>query len=131
HIPGSNNPRYAENTLFLYIANGVTTVRGMAGDPLHLELREQTAAGTLVGPTIFAASPGMGGSSGSSPENAENAVRERHAAGYDLLKVTGMPLASYERMATVADELGMPFAGHIPERVGLIGALDARQASID
>lgn len=131
HIPGSNSPRYAEQTLFLYVSNGVTTVRGMAGDPLHLDLREQTAAGTLVGPTIFAASPGMGGNAGSTPDNAENAVRERQAAGYDLLKVTGMPVDSYERMATVADEVGIPFAGHIPERVGLVGALDARQASID
>ena len=30
-----------ENNLLLFIANGVTTVRNMAGDPFHLELREK------------------------------------------------------------------------------------------
>ncbi|HEX2138566.1 MAG TPA: hypothetical protein VHG33_02520, partial [Woeseiaceae bacterium] len=35
HIPGSANRRWAENVLFLYVSNGVTTIRGMAGSPLH------------------------------------------------------------------------------------------------
>src|SRR5690606_16839726 len=30
HIPGSGERRWAENVLFLYVANGVTTIRGMA-----------------------------------------------------------------------------------------------------
>jgi imidazolonepropionase-like amidohydrolase len=42
-----------------------------------------------------------------------------------------MPIDSYQRVASTAHELDMPFAGHIPERVGLVGALEARQASID
>ena len=129
--PGSDHRRYAEDILFLYVSNGVTTVRGMAGDPLHLELREQTASGELLGPTIHAAAPGLSGNNAATPDAAELAVRERHAAGYDLLKVFEMPSDSYGRVASTAHELGMPFAGHIPERVGLVGALDARQASID
>ena len=131
HIPGSDDRRYAEDILFLYVSNGVTTVRGMAGDPFHLELREQTAGGELLGPTIHAAAPGLSGNNAASPDAAERAVRERHAAGYDLLKVFEMPSDTYERVASTARELGMPFAGHVPERVGLVGALDARQASID
>jgi hypothetical protein len=135
HIPGSDPGldygRYAEDILFLYVSNGVTTVRGMAGDPLHLELREQTARGELLGPTIHAAGPALSGNNAATPEAAERAVRERHAAGYDLLKIVEMPADSYERVASTAHEFGMPFAGHIPERVGLVGALDARQASID
>jgi len=131
HIPGSEDRRYAEDILFLYVSNGVTTVRGMAGDPLHLELREQTASGELTGPTIYAAGPALSGSNSATPDAAERAVRERHAAGYDLLKVVEMPPDSYERVASTAHRLGMPFAGHIPERVGLSGALDARQTSID
>jgi len=131
HIPGSDYRSYAEDILFLYVSNGVTTVRGMAGDPLHLELREQTASGELLGPTIYAAGPALSGNNAATPDAAERAVRERHAAGYDLLKVVEMPSDSYERVASTAHELGMPFAGHIPEQVGLTGALDARQASID
>jgi imidazolonepropionase-like amidohydrolase len=131
HIPGSGDRQYAEDILYLYISNGVTTVRGMAGDPLHLELREQTASGALPGPAIYAAGPALSGTNVATPEAAERTVRERHAAGYDLLKVIEMPIDSYQRVASTAHELDMPFAGHIPERVGLVGALEARQASID
>ncbi|MGI9182539.1 MAG: amidohydrolase family protein [Longimicrobiaceae bacterium] len=131
HIPGSDNPRYAENTLFLYISNGVTTVRGMAGDPYHLELRDRVARGELIGPTIAAAGPGFGGHNASTPEAAERLVREQHAAGYDLLKVWEFPREAYDRMASTAHEVGIPFAGHIPSAVPLERALEARQASID
>jgi cytosine/adenosine deaminase-related metal-dependent hydrolase len=131
HIPGTGERDYAETVLFLYVANGVTTIRGMAGDPLHLELREQTANGELLGPAIYAAAPGISGNNAATPAQAERAVRERASAGYDLLKVFEMPTESYEQMARTAHEVGIPFAGHVPEAVGLTGALDARQASID
>ena len=131
HIPGSGDRQYAEDVLFLYVANGVTTIRGMAGDPLHLELREETAAGELIGPAIYAAAPGISGDNAPTPGDAERAVRERAAAGYDLLKVFEMLPDSYARMAGTAHEVGIPFAGHVPESVGLVGALDAGQASID
>ena len=131
HIPGSGDRRWAEDVLFLYVSNGVTTIRGMAGSPLHLELREQTADGELIGPTIYAAAPGISGNNAPTPEDAGRAVRERANAGYDLLKVFGMPVESYERMAQTAHEVGIPFAGHVPEEVGLVGALEAGQASID
>lgn len=52
HIPGTGDRDYAETVLFLYVANGVTTIRGMAGDRLHLELREQTANGELMGSSV-------------------------------------------------------------------------------
>src|SRR5712692_8792058 len=39
HLPPPNTSREAvENLLFLYLANGVTTVRGMLGNAGHLEL---------------------------------------------------------------------------------------------
>jgi imidazolonepropionase-like amidohydrolase len=131
HIPGPQNPGYAENVLFLYVSNGVTTVRGMAGHPYHLELRERVASGELLGPTIYAAGPGFGGNNAGTPEAAERLVREQHAAGYDLLKVFGPPRDAYARMASTAHELGIPFAGHVSADVGLEGALEHRQASID
>ncbi len=131
HIPGSDDRRYAENTLFLYVSNGVTTVRGMAGHPYHLELRERVARGELLGPTIHAAGPGFGGHNAGTPEAAERLVREQHAAGYDLLKVWEFPREAYDAMARTAHEVGIPFAGHIPSHVGLERALEVRQASID
>jgi cytosine/adenosine deaminase-related metal-dependent hydrolase len=129
HLPGDRAS--AEDVLFLYVANGVTTIRGMAGAPLHLELKEQTASGELLGPTIHAAAPGISGQVAPRPEDAERAVRERAEAGYDLLKVFEMPVESYAAMARTAHEISIPFAGHVPEAVGLVGALHAKQASID
>ncbi|MGM0547584.1 MAG: amidohydrolase family protein, partial [Bacteroidota bacterium] len=42
HIPsGDADQEYIQDVLFLYLANGITTIRGMLGDPLHLELREK------------------------------------------------------------------------------------------
>lgn len=131
HIPGPQDPEYAENVLFLYLAGGVTTVRGMAGHPYHLELRDRVARGDLLGPTIYAAGPGFGGNNVPDAAAAERLVREQRQAGFDLLKVYGISPEAYARMASTAHELGIPFAGHVPAAVGLHGALEHRQASID
>ncbi len=131
HIPGGQDLRYAENVLFLYVSNGVTTVRGMAGSPVHLEFRDRVERGDLLGPTIHAAGPSFNGNSAPTPEAAEALARDQQAAGYDLVKVASGNLEAYRRLAEVAHEIGMPFAGHIPEVVGLEGAIEARQTSID
>lgn len=131
HIPGGDNAQYAEDVLFLYVSNGVTTVRGMAGNHSHVQMRERIARGDLVGPTIYVAGPGLSGNRVSDRETAEQTVREQHEAGFDLLKVFNMTPDVYEHMAATAHELGIPFAGHVPESVGLMGAINARQASID
>ena len=130
HIP-TDDRQYAEDVLVMYVANGVTLVRGMLGAQSHLDLREQVAAGDLIGPTIFAAGPSFGGNNAGSPEAAENLVREHHAAGYDFLKVMNMQQPAYEAMVRTANELGIDFAGHVPGSVGIVGALEAGQRSVD
>src|SRR5690554_566102 len=131
HVPGPDNPRYAEDMLYLYVSNGVTTVRNMAGHEYHLELRDRIAAGELMGPTLHAASPWLTPDTAGTPEAAAQAVRDYQAAGFDLLKLGTVDAPSYAAMAEAAHEVGMPFGGHIPAEVGLVGALDARQTSID
>jgi imidazolonepropionase-like amidohydrolase len=130
HVPGPDKEDYARDVLFLYVSNGVTTVRNMAGDPWHIDLRRRINAGEVVGPTLYAASPWLG-EQAATPEQAERVVREYQAAGFDLLKIGNLPAPAYARMAQTAHALGMPFGGHIPEDVGLVKALDVRQASID
>ena len=53
HLP---NPRMSDedirNLLFLYLANGVTTVRGMQGDPSQFDLRASIERGRLLGPHL-------------------------------------------------------------------------------
>ena len=131
HVPGPDDPAYAENMLYLYVSNGVTTVRNMAGHGYHLELRDRIAAGELMGPTLHAASPWLTPDTAGTPEAAAQAVRDYQAAGFDLLKLGTIDAASYAAMAETAHEVGMPFGGHIPAEVGLVAALDARQTSID
>jgi imidazolonepropionase-like amidohydrolase len=56
HIPGGQASDSAvQQTLFLYVAGGITTVRGMLGHPRHLELRARAAAQSLdlyLGPLL-------------------------------------------------------------------------------
>jgi imidazolonepropionase-like amidohydrolase len=59
-------------------------------------------------------------------------VVAQHKAGYDLLKIhPGVPRDAFDAMAAKADELGIPFAGHVPQAVGLMRALEAKYRSID
>lgn len=132
HVPGGNDPALVENVLFLWVANGVTTIRGMQGNPSHLELRDRIAAGDVLGPTFVAAGPALSGNSIQTVDAARSAVEAQHAAGYDLLKVhEGIRPDVYAAMAETAHRVGIPFGGHVPNDVGLYAALEAGQASID
>lgn len=131
HVPGPDDPAYLENMLFLYVANGVTTVRNMAGAPSHLALRDRIAKENLLAPTLYTASPWLHSGVAGTPGQARQTTRDYKAAGYDLIKLGSVSRDAYAAMADTAHEIGMPFGGHIPEEVGLTGALDARQLSID
>ncbi|WP_447726116.1 amidohydrolase family protein [Sphingomonas koreensis] len=131
HVPGPEDPAYRDAMLFLYVANGVTTVRNMAGNASHLALRNHIAAGELPGPTLHAASPWLSAAVAGTPDKARQAVRDYHAAGYDLIKIGSVPRDAYLAMAETANEIGMPFGGHIPDGVQLTDALGSGQTSID
>lgn len=133
HIPPPDrDPTDTERTLFLYAANGVTTIRGMLGHPGHLVLRERAALGEIVSPRIVTSGPSFNGNSAPDPETARRMVAEQLEMGYDLLKVhPGLTRAVYDAMVEAANEAGLTFAGHVPADVGLDRALEAGQASVD
>ncbi|MGM0506375.1 MAG: amidohydrolase family protein [Bacteroidota bacterium] len=133
HIPGSNQSQsYREDILSMYVLQGVTTLRGMAGDPIHLELREQAREGEIISPRIFAAGPPFSGNSVPTPEAARQRVAEQAAAGYDLLKFSpGLNLDTFNAAVEEAKRHQMPFAGHISYDVGLERSLDAGKSTID
>lgn len=133
HIPPPDAPAFhVESVLFLYVANGITTVRGMLGYPGQLELKERAARGEIVAPNLYLAGPSFSGQSIDSPEQAEARVREQAAAGWDLLKVhPGLTLEEYDAMAHAAEETGMRFGGHVPEAVGLRHAIESGQETFD
>jgi imidazolonepropionase-like amidohydrolase len=130
HVPGQAGP-VAHATMFLFAANGITTVRGMQGSPYHLSLREQIARGEVLGPRFYAAGPQMGQNI-RTPEIGDSVARAQKAAGYDLLKIQeGMPRPAYDAVVAAARAVGIPFGGHIPDDVGLTHALEMRQGTID
>ena len=131
HVPGDSAANL-ERVLALYVANGITTVRGMLGQPAHLELRRKLDAGEVLGPRLITSGPSFNGSSVRSSRQAEAMVREQHAAGYDFLKIhPGLTREEFAAIADTANELGIPFAGHVPEDVGVQRALAAGIATID
>ena len=132
HLPGANSPpALTEDVLMLYVANGVTTVRGMQGHPSQLALRDRIDAGELIGPRLIVGSPSMSGRI-ETPEEARRLVREYHAAGFDLLKVhEGFAPETYTALAAEARALGIPFAGHVADEVGLLAALEAGHDTVD
>ena len=130
------NPRMSDadirNLLFLYIANGVTTVRGMQGDPSQFGLRSSIERGLLLGPHLYLASVSMNGRRVATPEAAARLARGYKADGYDLIEThEGMSLEAFDALAATAAEVGIPFGGHVSDFVGLRHALASGQASID
>jgi imidazolonepropionase-like amidohydrolase len=129
HLPAGPD---AADILFLYLAGGATTVRGMQGHPAQLELRRQVSSGELLGPRMWLAAPAMSGDSVPDVATAEQLVRQAQAEGYDLLKIhEGLSQPVYDAIVRTATAVGLPWGGHVPEAVGVEGALAAGQSTID
>jgi cytosine/adenosine deaminase-related metal-dependent hydrolase len=126
--------------LVTYLANGITTIRNMWGNPQVLTWRDSVAAGTMVGPRIVTTGPIIDGDPPSqqgmtviTDTAVARAEIEREAAqGYDAVKVyNSVPPAVYRVIMEVAKAKGMPVVGHVPLGVGLHGAMLAGQRSIE
>jgi imidazolonepropionase-like amidohydrolase len=124
----------------LYVANGVTGVRDMAGDWDTLRTwRSEIARGQLVGPRIVASGPYLEGGDVPIPHLlARNAAEARAGVdslvtlGVDFIKVhSQLNAESYFAIARRARERGVVFAGHVPRVVGSAAASDSGQKSIE
>jgi imidazolonepropionase-like amidohydrolase len=131
HVPDVGS-KILDRVFTLFVANGVTTIRGMLGRPSHLVLRQELLDGGQFGPRLVTSGPSLNGNSVNGPADGVRKVRSQHAAGYDFLKIhPGLTANEFNAIAEAANELGMPFAGHVPASVGVPGALDAGMATID
>ena len=133
HLPNSReSDEDIRNLLFLYLSNGVTTVRGMQGEPSQFGLRQSIERGLLLGPNLYLGSVSMNGQRVQTPEEADRLARGYKVDGYDLIKThEGMSREAFDAMAAAAAEVGIPFGGHVSDFVGLRHALEAGQVSID
>ena len=134
HIPvaSDGDDTYVHETLFLYLSNGITTIRGMLGQPYHLELRAQARDNQILSPRIYTSSPSLNGNSVQSAQEARDKVQQYADDGYDFLKIhPGIKLEVMEELVRTADEEEIRFAGHVPADVGLERAIEYRYWSID
>jgi imidazolonepropionase-like amidohydrolase len=124
----------------LYIANGVTGVRDMAGDWATIKAwRAEIARGTVIGPRIIASGPYLEGGDQpiphllvKTPTDAAPAVDSLVRLGVDFIKVHGqLSPESYFAIARAARARRIPFAGHVSRAVGAAAASDSGQASIE
>lgn len=130
HVP--DDPAAVEEVLFLYVANGVTTARGMLGVPDHLELRQRLERHEVLGPRLYTSGPSLSGNSVDGPASARRLVMQQAQAGYDFVKLhPGLSRPAFDAAVETADDAGIDLAGHVSADVGLMGALDAGQATID
>ena len=132
HVPPIDDLEPMKDVLTLYLANGITTIRGMLGHPKHLELRRQINSGAVLGPHFYATGPSFNGQTVKTPERGAQMVREQKTAGYDYLKLhPGLTNQTFPAIAKTAQEVGIPFVGHVSFNVGVWRAIDARYSSID
>ncbi len=133
HVPpGQIGEQRIHDTLMLYLAHGVTTIRGMLGEAAHLDLRRQLAAGEIDGPRLITSGPSFNGNSVASAGAARDRVRAQAEAGYDLVKLhPGLWPEAFEAIAETAEALGIDYAGHVSVAVGLDRVLASGQGTID
>jgi len=128
----STVPYQVDRLSTLFVANGITTIRGMLGQAGHLKLRDQFASGEVFGPRLITSGPSLNGRSVSGAADAARQVREQKAAGYDFIKVhPGLSSDEFAALAKTANEIGIPYAGHVPVAAGVRRALQSDMATID
>ena len=127
----------AVDELKIMLANGVTTTRLMIGVPEHLKLRKKSRDGTILSPTIYAASPQFAGRSFGNIYNgyvvtndreARESVRKAKRAGYDFIKLTfWISRPVYDAIIDEAKKQNIPVIGHVDPRVGIERVFKAGQ----
>ena len=134
-------------TLRLLLAHGVTLARDMNGNPTFLAWREDIELGRRSGPRLVVASRIFEGTP--PPEQADviitegriivddsasaaDSVQSQVSQGYDLIKVyNNLNEDAYRGIVSEARRLGVPVVGHVPFSVGLSGAFEAGQSTIE
>lgn len=132
HVPQTDDLEPMKEVLMLYLANGITTIRGMLGHQKHLELRSKINSGEILGPHFYTTGPSFNGQTVKTAERGAEMVREQKAAGYDFLKLhPGLTKETFPAIAKTAQEVGIPFVGHVSFNVGVWRAIEAKYSTID
>jgi hypothetical protein len=134
------SPAWDERVIYpLYIANGITGVRDMGGDPDVLESRRKRIdSGELLGPHLILAGPFLAAGKGdrqtigvNTPEEGRQAVDAIEKRGLDFVKVLSVSRDSYFAIADESAKQNIPFVGHVPHSISVREAVAAGQKSIE
>lgn len=134
------------NDLLLYIANGVTEIREMMGDEVHLQWRQEIGQGKRIGPDMYIASPRIasfgrvegwfmnwtqGFESVSNEEEAKRLIEKTVDKGYDGIKIyTQLNTDGYTSLNELAPKSDLDVIGHIPYDVDYEGFLRSNQEEV-
>lgn len=130
---------FQDESLPLFLANGVTGIRRMGAAPIHHHWRDRLVAGDLLAPRMVLASRIIDGPCPLRPNSiavttegdAREAVRQSKTDCADFLKVYSLiPRAAYFALAEEAYRLGIPFGGHVPLGVTVTEVSAAGQRSV-
>ncbi len=128
-----------ETELKLMLANGITTVRIMAGHPSFLEAKANVKSRKWIGPELSVVSPQLVGKWPFPAEfknyelvvsetNANEAVTTFKKQGYDAIKITFMIAKPvYTTIVAAAARENMKVVGHVGPMVMLPAAIEAKQ----
>lgn len=120
----------SKNDLYLYLVNGVTYVREMAGRPLNLEWRKSIQENG-IGPGMFITSPPIYSESGffgyyyawtrqainfSNKKDGQQAIIKLKEQGYDAIKMYGfVNPETFKTALELSKENKISIIGHIPQ----------------
>jgi len=136
HAGGAPKNADAEYAYKLWMAHGVTTVRGvpLAPNPISVKEKERSARNEIVAPRIFNYQR-MGTSWGKgpvrTPEEAREWVRWAHNNGVDGLKMGTYPPEIMAALLDEAKKLGMGSTAHLnQEGVAQMNAIQAARLGL-
>ncbi len=133
-ISGSEPLLYEEQDLLLYLVNGVTTVRNMAGSVQDIIIKKKLSTGEILGPHYYSSGPALvtvkAGSLITTPQQAVLAIAEQKKAGYDFIKVyccfTKDNKELYDKIIEISEANKIPAVGHIQFHLPIEDALKLR-----
>lgn len=140
HTAGGSAKPWDESILLpLFLANGITGIRDMGGDPAILERRRnRIEAGELLGPHMAITGPFLNrGKSDAqtigvnTPDEAREAVASLKSRGMDFIKVLDVDPGVYWVIADEAKRQHIRLVGHVPSGVSAAEAAVMGQASIE